>query len=92
MTDTAAFTASLLAAGYAEVVTREIAPNLAVPEHTHAWDARGLVLAGRFSVVSAAGAQACAAGQGFELAAGTPHTETSGPEGATLLVGRRPRA
>ena len=91
MQNQADFTAQLQAAGYTEILTREIPPGLATPEHTHAWDASGLVLAGEFSVVSAAGAQRCAPGQSFQLAAGTPHTEASGPAGATLLVGRRPR-
>jgi quercetin dioxygenase-like cupin family protein len=92
MTDQATFTARLQAEGYTEILTREIAPGFAAPEHTHPYDARGLTLAGEFTVVSAAGTQDCPVGKFFELTAGTPHTEASGSAGATLLIGRRPRA
>ncbi len=89
MTDVAGFTAQLQAEGYQEVVTREIKAGLATPEHTHPYDARGLVLAGQFCVTSATGAQDCGVGQSFAVAAGLLHAETSGAAGATLLVGRR---
>jgi quercetin dioxygenase-like cupin family protein len=89
MTDAAQFTERLKAEGFQEILTREIPPNQDIPQHSHAWDARGLTLKGYFKVVSASGEQLCPPGQYFDLAADTPHTETAGPEGATLLIGRR---
>lgn len=89
MTDTAGFEAGLRAEGYQEVVRRAIAADQGLPEHDHAWDVRGLVLAGRFTVISADQVQDCGPGQVFTLEAGCRHTEAAGPDGAEILVGRR---
>jgi hypothetical protein len=88
--DAAGFRAALAAEGFTEVVERNQRANLAVPEHTHAWDARGLVLAGEFRVLSTAcGDQGGGVGSSFALPANTPHHETTGAAGARLLIGRR---
>ena len=88
--DPAAFRAQLTAEAYDPIVERTLPPGQAVPEHSHDWDAHGLVLAGRFSVTMADGsAQGGDAGARFVVPAGARHTEASGPEGATILVGRR---
>lgn len=89
MTDAAAFEAALRAEGFQEVVRREIPPGDALPDHEHAWEVRGLVLAGRFTVRDGAGVQDCGPGEVFALPARQAHTEAAGPEGAALLIGRR---
>lgn len=88
--DVVAFRESLAAEGYTEVVERAQAADLKLPIHTHAWDARGMVLAGEFRVISeACGNQGGAAGATFALPARTPHHETTGSAGARVLIGRR---
>jgi len=89
--DTSAFEAALKADGFTEILTREIAAGQNFAEHTHPYDARGLTLAGHFTVTAGLDVQQCPPGKFFALTAGTPHTEASGPEGATLLIGRRQR-
>jgi quercetin dioxygenase-like cupin family protein len=85
-----AFEAELEDEGY-EVLRRELPPGESLPEHAHAWDVRALVLAGEFTVETAERRETYRAGESFRLPAGTPHTEAHGPEGATLLLGRRHR-
>ncbi len=89
--DTSAFEAALKADGFTEMLTRELPPGQSIPEHTHPYDARGLTVAGHFTVTSAAEVQQCPVGKFFALTAGTPHSEAAGPDGATLLIGRRQR-
>ncbi|TCZ61297.1 cupin domain-containing protein [Roseicella aquatilis] len=91
MTDAAGFEAALRADGFREVVRRAVGAGEALPEHDHAWDVRGLVLAGRFTVAAGDAVQECGPGQVFTLSAGCRHTEAAGPEGAAILVGRRHR-
>lgn len=92
MTDAAVFEAALRADGFQEVLCRAAPPSQALPDHDHGWDVRGLVLARRFTVTAGEAVQDCGPGEVFTLAAGCRHTEAAGPEGATLLVGRRHRA
>ena len=88
--DAEGFRKALAAEGYTEVVERSLPAGMKLAEHTHGWDARGLVLAGEFRVISAtAGDQGGAAGAGFALRANTPHYETTGAAGARVLIGRR---
>src|SRR3954451_9625085 len=92
MTDEAAFEAALHADGFDEVVRRAAPPGQSLAEHAHAWDVRGLVLAGRFTVAADGALQNCGPGEVFPRAAGRRHTEAAGPKGAELLVGRRHKA
>jgi quercetin dioxygenase-like cupin family protein len=89
MTDDVAFEAALRADGFQEIVRRTVPAGQDLPEHDHAWDVRGLVIAGRFTVRTDDAVQECGAGQVFTLAAHRRHTEAAGPEGAEILVGRR---
>jgi quercetin dioxygenase-like cupin family protein len=84
-----AFEAALRRDGFLEVARRALPPGDALPEHNHAWEVRGLVLAGRFRVTSASGTQDCGPGEVFTLPAEQPHEEAAGPDGAALLIGRR---
>lgn len=88
--DVVAFRESLAAEGYAEVVERAQQPDLKLPTHSHAWDARGFVLAGEFRVCREGQPdQGGGPGASFALPANTPHHETTGPAGARVLIGRR---
>ena len=88
--DRAAFEAELREKGYSEVAMRDWKAGEAVPEHVHPWDARVLVLEGEVTLTCGSEARTCRAGDVFELAANTPHTELYGPAGAKFLSGRRP--
>lgn len=83
------FAARVQAEGYG-IVTREVEPGFALPEHHHDWDAKGLVLGGSFTIGYGGESRTYAVGEVFALAKGTPHTESAGPEGARLVVARRP--
>lgn len=87
--DAGAFEKELRERGYAEIATREWEAGRAVPEHTHPFDARALVLEGEVTLTWAGQSRTCRAGDVFEMAAGTPHTEQYGPAGAKFLLGRR---
>ncbi|NOG69130.1 cupin domain-containing protein [Roseicella sp. DB1501] len=89
MTDATAFEAALRADGFQETVRREVPAGMALDEHDHDWEVRGLVLRGRFIITAEDRRQDCGPGQVFTLAAGHRHTEAAGPAGAELLVGRR---
>lgn len=89
MTDATRFEAALRQNGFQEVLRREISPGQALDDHAHAWEVRGLVLRGRFTVREAERVQDCGPGEMFTLLAGHPHAEAAGTEGAELLVGRR---
>lgn len=67
----------------------EMVPGRVTPEHDHAWDIRGMVLQGRFTVDLGGSATTYGPGEVFEVAAGVVHSERHDPEGGLLLVGRR---
>ena len=87
--DEQAFEAALRRDGFSEVLRRSVPPDQGLPEHSHDWEVRGLVIAGRFRVEGEAGLQDCGPGQVFTLPAAEPHTEVAGAEGADLLIGRK---
>ena len=88
--DRTAFEDELRAAGFS-VGEAELQPGRSTDEHTHAWDIRGMVLEGEFTVLQGDDAVTCRPGETFEVAAGVPHAERHGPTGGRLLVGRRQR-
>lgn len=90
--DAARFEKDLREKGYTEVSMRQWDPDKEVPEHTHPFDARVLVLDGEVSVTWEGRSRTCRAGDVFELAAGVVHSERYGPSGAKFLSGRRPVA
>ena len=89
MIDRAGFERELKRDGYDEMLVREWEPNRDVPEHTHPFDARALVLEGEFTLNCQGSSRVLRPGDVFAVAAGTPHTESYGPQGARFLVGRR---
>jgi quercetin dioxygenase-like cupin family protein len=87
----AAFEASLREGGY-EMVPRDFAAGAVHAEHSHGFDARLMVTAGEITLTIAGNATTYGVGDVCEVPAGTPHTETIGARGATLLLGRRHKA
>jgi quercetin dioxygenase-like cupin family protein len=87
--DAATFETAARADGYAEVARREWEPNRVVPDHTHPFDARVLVLDGEVTLTMEGRSRTCRAGEVFEVAAGVVHSERYGPDGARFLSGRR---
>jgi quercetin dioxygenase-like cupin family protein len=84
-----AFRDHALASGADEVMERHWAPGQVVDTHVHAFHADALVTAGEMWLIREDGTQHLRAGDSFQLASGTPHSERYGPEGATYWVARR---
>lgn len=84
-----AFRAEHLARGFDEVLVREWAPGQVVAEHTHPFAVKARVVAGSLVLGCRGGEHPLSTGDGFELAAGEPHTERYGPAGAVFWVARR---
>jgi quercetin dioxygenase-like cupin family protein len=92
MIDKAEFERTLREAGYDEILVREWEPGRVVPEHTHPFDARALVLDGEVSLSWNGQQRTFRAGDEFTMQAGVSHSETYGPTGARFLAGRRKAA
>lgn len=84
------FAATLEREGFVEIETKTLDPRPANHGHVHDCIVRGMVLAGEFIVACGEETpRAYHTGEIFEVAAGTPHTEEIGQEGATIVVGRK---
>jgi quercetin dioxygenase-like cupin family protein len=83
------FESELRAAGYTDIVARDMEAGKFNPEHTHEFDARGLITAGEFVLTCGGQPRTYRSGDVFDMAAGTPHTEQCGPAGASYIAGRR---
>ena len=87
--DRDAFVEMVTAEGYT-AVDRTLEPGMDLDEHDHAWDSKGLILDGAFTVHCVGEeSRTYSAGEIFVVAAGVAHTEGTGPDGAHLMVGRR---
>ena len=89
--DRTEFEASLQRDGY-EIVSRDMAPNTTNPDHTHPFDARIMVVAGRMTMAMGAERRTYGPGEWCAVTAGTLHAEEAGPEGASYVAGRRHRS
>jgi len=87
--DRETFEAELRAAGYGDIVARDMEAGKFNAEHSHEFDARGLITAGQFTLTCGGAARTYRSGEVFDMAAGTPHIEQCGPAGASYVVGRR---
>lgn len=83
------FMAVLASEGFAETVTVEREAHGSLDVHAHPFEAKALILDGEIRLCIGETEQIFKAGQVFHLLAGTPHSETYGPEGVRYLVGRR---
>jgi len=84
----AEFRAGLAARGCERIGIVEWEAGRLSPEHTHEFTAFGLVLDGGFTLRTPTGARVLRPGDSFELAAGIPHVEDVGDQGARILGGR----
>ncbi len=77
------------AQGFAEPVpvVREVGYGLA--EHSHSFEAFALITEGEFTLQVDGVATRYGVGETFHLAAGQPHHEWSGPQGARYLSARK---
>lgn len=85
----AQFRATMLAAGYDEVLERVWAPDTVVDTHTHPFEANAIVVRGEMWLGENGSERLLLPGDRFHLQAHAPHTERYGPEGATYWVARR---
>lgn len=85
----AAFESQLRADGYDEILTKTLAPNVAIPLHTHPYDVRALVLDGEATIDCGEGPRVYRPGDVLVVARDLPHSEVYGPAGYTFLLGRR---
>lgn len=83
------FAAALRSQGYDEVLERHWAPGSVLDTHTHAFAAKAIVVQGEMWLSEGTQTRHLLPGDGFSLAAGVPHAERYGPDGATYWVGRR---
>ena len=85
----AAFEAEALAGGADGALERHWAAGQVVATHSHPFDAEAVVTAGEMWLDCPDGTRHLRVGDTFRIAAGTPHSERYGPDGATFWVARR---
>jgi quercetin dioxygenase-like cupin family protein len=83
------FRATMLAPGYTEVLERTWAAGTQLQTHAHPFDANALVTHGEMWLEENGVERRLVAGDTFDLARDTPHSERYGPQGATYWVARR---
>lgn len=86
----AAFEDELQRLDFQPGVLREWAAGESVPEHTHAFEVRALMLDGEFTLTVDGHSRTYRAGEVFTLPAGQPHSERMGPTVVRYQVGRKP--
>ena len=87
--DREAFIGLLAAEQFDVVVTVQQPANGALDVHTHAFEAKALIVEGAMWIAIGDTEQAYQVGQVFYLSANAPHSERYGPAGVTYLVGRK---
>lgn len=87
------YRATMLAAGFDEVLERVWAPDTVVGTHTHPFDAEAVVVRGEMWLTVGGETRHLVRGGRFSLARDVPHDERYGAAGAAFWVARRnPRA
>ena len=84
-----AFRVQALARGFTDVLERRWPPGEVVATHSHPFAADALVVQGEMWLTVGGETQHLLPGGRFALAAGVPHDERYGAEGATYWVARR---
>jgi hypothetical protein len=75
--------------GYTEIETQDLEPRRGKGRHRHLFAIRGLVLSGTFLVTQNGDQVTYGPGQIFAVDEGELHDESVGPDGASVLVGRK---
>ena len=84
------FRSLMLAAGYDEVIQREWPPGTRLEEHTHPFEANGIVVSGVMSLsVEGEPPRTLHPGDTYHVFAGIRHVESYGNEGATVWAARK---
>ena len=83
------FEAELRTDGYTEIAIQKFEPRPAKGQHGHPFAIRGLVLNGSFTVMQDDQSTTYRPGQVFSVATEHQHDESVGPEGASVLTGRK---
>jgi quercetin dioxygenase-like cupin family protein len=83
------FETQLKADGYQEIELQTLVPRPGKGRHRHHFAIRGLVLSGTFLVTQKGDPVTYGAGQIFAVEEGELHDESIGPDGASVLVGRK---
>ena len=86
--DTQTFEAELKREGY-EVMTNTTPGVKVNPEHSHPFDVRAMVVQGAITISSGDKATTYRPGDRWDLPRGLLHSESYGPEGAVVVVGRK---
>ena len=76
-------------AGFDEVLERQWPANAVLEIHTHPFDVWAVVTLGELWLTAQGRTQHLRGGDTFELAAGEPHAERYGVEGASYWVARK---
>ena len=87
--DQDAFAAQQTANGYTEAEVKTYEPRPVNGEHGHHFSVHGLIIAGEFTVTKEGLPTTYLAGDTFAVAEGCLHFEAVGPDGVTLVVGRK---
>ncbi len=83
------FEAQLKADGFQEIELQTLEPRPGKGRHRHLFAIRGLVISGSFLVTQTGDPVTYGPGQVFAVDLGELHDESIGPEGATVVVGRK---
>jgi hypothetical protein len=84
-----AFAQTLAQEGFEPPVTVRREADGMMANHTHAFEAKALILEGEIRIATHNAERTYRSGDIFHLPAHEPHTEHYGPEGVTYLVGRK---
>jgi quercetin dioxygenase-like cupin family protein len=82
------FTTAARAQGFDETLVREWGPDQALAEHVHPFDTDAVVVRGEFWLTIGGQTRHLKAGDSFQVARDTPHSEKYGPQGATFWAAR----
>jgi hypothetical protein len=84
------FRSLMLAAGYDEVIERTWPPQTRLEEHSHPFEANGIVVSGVMNLlVTGESPRTLRSGDTYHVLAGVMHAETYGDEGTTVWAARK---
>jgi quercetin dioxygenase-like cupin family protein len=84
------FRSLMLAAGYDEVIQRDWPPHTTLDEHSHPFEANGIVVSGVMKLrVEGQSERTLNPGATYHVLAGVRHAESYGDEGTTVWAARK---